>query len=185
MLKTNRNKTVIIISLVTLLMLSICFLAGFTHVASAEASYNIEQYSLNDGLSKKYTDSDYLNDKYGNDLAGKIVNYTDEIKNKQGNDEVSDLTKIIPEKYIGFIEDGYTYQYSGKEYGFFVNHRQFGVNQLVDIVVYDFTYAYNDIYCSVKINLLLQETFQYKDGKWFMLSIKTIFLSLICQCAEG
>ena len=103
MLKTNRNKTVIIISLVTLLMLSICFLAGFTHVASAEASYNIEQYSLNDELSKKYTDSDYLNDKYGNDLAGKIVNYTDEIKNKQGNDEVSDLTKIIPEKYIRFI----------------------------------------------------------------------------------
>ena len=168
MLKTNRNKTIIIISLVTLLILSICFFAGFTHVASADTSYNIEQYSLNDELSKKYTDSDYLKDKYGNNLSGKIGNYTDEIKNKQGNDEVSDLTKIIPEKYIRFIEDGYTYQYSGKAYGFFVNHRQFGVNQLVDIVVYDFTYAYNDIYCSVKINLLLQETFQYKDEKWFI-----------------
>ena len=101
--KTNRNKTIIIISLVTLLILSICFFAGFTHVASADTSYNIEQYSLNDELSKKYTDSDYLKDKYGNNLSGKIGNYTDEIKNKQGNDEVSDLTKIIPEKYIRFI----------------------------------------------------------------------------------
>jgi len=124
----------------------------------------MNQDEVDEELLEKYTNTDKLFDEPNKE----ITDFAQDVKSKTDGEEVKDLTKVIPEKYVRFVDDGYSFYYIGKEYGFFVNHREMQARQFIDVVLVDFTYNCNDIYCSNKITLLLQETLLYKDDRWFI-----------------
>ena len=166
---TNKKKIIeIIIFLISILIVMISFFLGNNYNVSAESVYGVEQYSNDEELLQKYTSTDSLKDEAGNNLLGSIEVFAKDLKKKAGGYEVTDLTKVIPEKYVRFVEDGYTFYYIGKEYGFFVCHREKQLRQFIDVVLIDFTYEYDDIYCSNKITLLLEETLRYSNDSWFI-----------------
>ena len=175
MIKIGKKNVVLIVLFVAILFAAISFCTGFSYITYADADYTVEQVGSNDYLLEKYTDTDKLTNENGDEISKTIFDFANEVKGKNDYTEVTDLTKVIPVKYVRFIENGYTFQYSGKEYGFFVNHRIFRNYQLVDVVLFDFEYSYKDIYCSARIDLLLQETFKYKNNNgtdsWFRCDI--------------
>lgn len=153
--KHNKKYTLFIVTLIMILFV----ISGIYFSSSKNVYADTGNISL-----EEYTDSDELmgsNEK-------NIVDFANEVNSMEEDDVVADLTKVIPVEYVRFVEEGYTFQYNGKEYGFFVCHRRLvggdiGGTKLIDVVLIDFTYSYVDIKCSLSIKLLMQVTLQYHN----------------------
>ncbi len=112
---------------------------------------------------EEYTDSDELLNINGDSSNKTIEDFATEVNNLDEGDEVEDLIRVVPIEYVRFIEDDYVFQYSGREYGFFVFHHKLVSTKLIDFVLINFTYEYNDVHCYLTIKLLLQVTLQYNN----------------------
>lgn len=154
----KESKRKIFSLIIVLLICTICMIYGlnsFTLAVNADS---------NPSRIELYTNSDKLLNSDGSISTKTILQFSDEVKALDEGDEVVDLTKVIPVEYVRFIEDGYTFQFNGKEYGFFVCHRKLvGGTKLIDVALIDFTYSYIDIKCSAELQLLLQVTLQYHN----------------------
>lgn len=132
MSRVNKKKIIeLIILLISILIVAISFFISNSSNASAQTIYGIEQYSNDEELLRKYTNTDSLKDEFGNSLSGNIEYFAQDVKSKIDGEEIKNLTKVIPEKYVRFVEDGYSFYYNGKEYGFFVNHRKMQARQFL------------------------------------------------------
>ena len=65
-----------------------------------------------------YTSSDHLLNANGTTETKTIQNFAEEVKAAANNDEVSDLEKVIPTKYLNSSTD-ITVNYCGAEYGYY------------------------------------------------------------------
>ena len=166
MFKTNNARLSLMASIFAIIitLIGIFCVDNNQNVNAESMDIYMNQDEVDEELLEKYTNTDKLFDEPNKE----ITDFAQDVKSKTDGEEVKDLTKVIPEKYVRFVDDGYSFYYIGKEYGFFVNHREMQARQFIDVVLVDFTYNCNDIYCSNKITLLLQETLLYKDDRWFI-----------------
>ncbi len=127
----------------------------------------------------KYVDSD----TFLNDSSQTIHSFANIVINRKETENNSELTQIIPKQYLSFKENDYTFGYNGEEYGFFVKHRSvgdavLGYAKLIDVVIIDFQYTYNDTLCTVKSKIIIQETFAYKNDngneQWLRLTRESV-----------
>ena len=95
-----------------------------------------------------------------------IQQFATDVKNMADTINVTELKQVIPVEYLRFKEDGYQFQYNGKEYGFFVCHRWAGIHpsikkKVIDVVIIDFIREQVDTRMGIRAKLILQESFEY------------------------
>lgn len=139
-----------------------CLLGALVKVGSiwstAEESNSI---NTNERDISQYTDNDTLLDSEKD-----IIQFANEVKQLPHEALVPELEKVIPLEYLTYKEDGYNFEYNGREYGFFVCHRMAGnsyfkVKPVIDVVLIDFTYEKEDTELRMQARVVLQETFGY------------------------
>lgn len=84
-----------------------------------------------------YTSSDHLLNANGTTETKTIQNFADEVKAAANNDEVFDLEKVIPTKYLNSSTD-ITVNYCGAEYGYYFELDGNVLNLLLIDFVFDF-----------------------------------------------
>lgn len=160
MSSNNINKAIIIplISIIIVILSTMILSGGVANIAFADSS---EAFSVDD-----YTDSD----SFLIDTAKSIQSFANEMTDRDSTINNTELLQIVPEQYLRFQADGYVASHNGKEYGFYVKHRLGGTDvhgfiKLVDVIIIDFEYSWNDTVFTVKAKVLMQETFEYKNSE--------------------
>ncbi len=130
----------------------------------ADAEYDLV------ALAEKYTESDKLVLDDGSLSNKTIQDFVLETKNSGMDAYCPEITQVIPRQFMESTDYSATYQYNGKEYGFYVVKE----GQYFDVLLIDFVYDFeneqeSDLEYIIKINPILQKSFvrsQNSDGEY-------------------
>lgn len=114
---------------------------------------------------EQYTESDKLLKVDGSVSAKTIQNFADEVRERGTDWQFDDLAEVIPAQYLNAPVPMATYQYNGKEYGFYVASETVGGKVYFDVLLIDFIYEFDadethsDAEHKIRVKPILQQSF--------------------------
>lgn len=146
---------------------SFLFVVALVFSAFAIISFNANTMASADTTNnyytaEQYTDSDYLLLDNGTEsLTKTIKNFSNEVKSAAVGTSFPELSQVIPLEYLESSQTEDTFQYNGKEYGFYVAKE----GNSFDVLLIDFVYEFedgkehSDLEYKIRIKPILQQTF--------------------------
>lgn len=146
---------------------SFLFVVALVFSAFAIISFNANTMASADTTNnyytaEQYTDSDYLLLDNGTEsLTKTIKTFSNEVKSAAVGTSFPELSQVIPLEYLESSQTEDTFQYNGKEYGFYVAKD----GNYFDVLLIDFVYEFedgkehSDLEYKIRIKPILQQTF--------------------------
>lgn len=95
--------------------------------------------SLTNISVENYTDSDNLLKADGSLSNKNIKTFSNEVKGATSNTSFPELAQVVPKQYLESTTTNATYQYNGKEYGFYMVKE----GDYFDLLLIDFVYEFD------------------------------------------
>lgn len=145
------------------ILFAAAIMLGCVNNVYAEIIAQADETAINYFTAEDYTNSDKLLKNDGSLSTATIQDFAEKVKNDEER-YYPEITEVIPRQYLETVETNVVYQYSGKEYGFYIVKEDNYFDLLLIDIVYEFEddREHNNEY-KICIKPLLQQSFLRKD----------------------